>query len=33
MEKLQTLFRKTLVDKYIEFQSKESEPATFLCNL
>lgn len=33
MNRLQNLFRKTLVDKYIEFQSNESEPATFINNL
>ena len=33
MERLQKLFRKTLVDKYIEFASRESEPATFFNKL
>ena len=33
MERLQKLFRKTLVDKYIEFASRESEPTTFFNKL
>ena len=33
MQKIQNLFRKTLVDKYIELSSKENDLQNFLANL
>ena len=32
MQKIQNLFRKTLIDKYIELSSKENDLKTFMAN-